>query len=88
MLAIEAHVLFTNNRTTEWLPEKSFKEKEVLFSNASKPAPLHQKRFRVRLDSLNQQRWLQQKEAKVVAEQEKFTATIVLAGLWQTTSRT
>ena len=96
MLAIEAHVLFTNNRTAEWLSEKSLKEKEVLFSNARKVAPLHQKRFRARLDSLSQQielevaekqRRLQQKEAKLVAEKEKLTAAIVLAGLWQSTEQ-
>ena len=96
MLAIEAHVLFTNNRTAEWLSEKSLEEREVLFSNARKLAPLHQMRFWARLDSLNQQielevaekqRRLQQKEAKVVAEKEKLTAAIVLAGLWQSTEQ-
>ena len=95
MLAIEAHILF-NNKTAKWLSGKSAKEKEILFSSARKLAPVHQKRFRARLDSLCQQielevaekqRQKQQKEAKALAEKEKLTAAIVVAELWQSTEQ-
>ena len=94
VLAIEAPVLFTNNKTTEWLSSKSPTEKEVLFSNARKLAPLHQKKFRARLDSLQQQieidvaekqrqLYRRKRQRQWLKKRGLQLHAIVSAGLWQ-----
>ena len=46
LLALEAHILFTNNKIASWPNGKSADEKELLFAMACRVAPQHQKAFR------------------------------------------
>lgn len=43
LLALEAHIMFTNNKTSHWLSQKSEEEKEKLMAVAHKVAPIHRK---------------------------------------------
>ena len=46
MIALEAHILFSNNKTSEWLRTKSSEERSVLFEKARKNAPYHRQKYR------------------------------------------
>lgn len=92
-LALEAHILFSNNKTAKWLREKSQAEQDTLLKMARSLAPAHKQKFKERLASIQQQRRqaletcereLQRKEQSLLLEKEKLTSEIVIAGLWQT----
>ena len=94
LLALEAHILFTTNKTASWLDEKSDKEKEIMFMKARKLAPQHQKAFRERQKAIEQDRQealakkqlaLEQRQLRILKEKEKYTREMTEYGLWQTT---
>lgn len=91
MLALEAHILFTNNRTSEWLQGKSSQERAKLFAEARKNAPQHREKYRQLISSLEKERIAiqrkkqQEKEAsarKLVEMKEKITSELLGYGLW------
>ena len=70
MLSLEAHILFSNNKTKEWLESKSPEELKSLMETARKSVPKHNQRFKERLSAIQAHRTeLQQKQ-----EQEKQAA--------------
>ena len=92
LLALEAHIMFTNNKTAHWLTQKNEEEKEKLLSVARKLGPMHRKKFRERLAYLKvqQEEALQKKQEeaekqrkKLLLQKEKLTGEIVELGLWQ-----
>ena len=93
LLALEAHIMFTNNQTSEWLSQKSDEERERLVTVARKIAPTHRKKFKERLAYLRvqQEEALKEKEEaaerqreRILLQKEKLTGEIVKLGLWQT----
>lgn len=92
MLAHEAHIMFTNNQTSQWLSQKTDEEREMLVFVTRTIAPTHQKKFRERLAHLQvQQEALKKKEEeaeryrkRIVLQKAKLTGEIVKLGLWQT----
>lgn len=49
MLSLEAHILFSNNKTSEWLHSKSKEELKQLMESARKVCPEHKRKFKERL---------------------------------------
>ena len=91
-LALEAHILFLNNKTATWIESKSSEERSALMTTARRSAAQHRRKFRERLIQIEEERVkLQQKketekrvtERKVILEKEKITSDIVHIGLWQ-----
>ena len=92
-LALEAHILFSSNRTAEWLQEKNASEREILLQKARRLAPTHKKQFKMRLTEIHDQRRQalekreeerRRREQKILLEKERLTNEIVVTGLWQT----
>ena len=92
-LALEAHILFTNNKTSEWFTRKSEKERDKMMADARKNAPLYRKRYQQRKLQIEEERTRQQAEKqrakeeaqrKLLATKEKLTMDILDFGLWQT----
>ena len=91
MLAHEAHIMFTNNQTSQWLSQKTDEEREMLVFVTRTIAPTYQKKFRERLAHLQVQQALKKKEEeaeryrkRIVLQKAKLTGEIVKLGLWQT----
>lgn len=91
MLALEAHILFSNNRTSEWLEAKSPEQRSKLFDEARKNAPLHRQKYRHYLSTIEKERikMQQQKQMereasarKLVEAKEKITSELLEYGLW------
>lgn len=90
-IALEAHILFSNNRTSEWLEAKTPVERTKLFEEARKNAPQHRKRYRQYLSTIEKHRidMQQQKQLereasarKLIETKEKITAELLDHGLW------
>lgn len=91
-LALEAHILFSNNKTAAWLATKSESETKAFLTAARKLAPQHKHKFKQRLASIEQTRILtqqqkekekQQAEVRSLLEKERLTSDIIQYGLWQ-----
>ena len=46
ILSLEAHILFSNNKTKEWLESKSPEEFKSLMETARKSVPKHKQKFK------------------------------------------
>ena len=93
LLALEAHILFSTNKTSKWLAQQAIHKQESLLASGRRLAPAHRAQFRERLAVIEQQRRellqtkqdnIRKKEQKVLQEKEKLTSEIVSIGLWQT----
>ena len=91
ILALEAHILFTNNKTTKWLATKSSDERRIMFEEARKNAPQHCQRYHEHLSNIEterikvQNKKQKEKEAserKRVQMKEKITSELTDYGLW------
>ena len=63
-LALEAHILFTNNKTTNWFASKTQEEQEMLMQTVRKMCVKHKKAFRDRLKVLEEKRTQAQLECE------------------------
>ena len=91
-LALEAHILLTNNKTIKWLDQKSTAEKEKLMEEARKNAPHYHKIYKERLSQIEKEQ-IKQQEEKIMKIQEaerrsleakeKIVSEIISYGLWQ-----
>ena len=72
-LAIEAMILYSNNKTSEWLQTKTEGEKKEIFEVARKMAPSHRKLFKERLKEIQAYRrhQLQVREEELARKQQK-----------------
>ena len=61
-LALEAHILFSNNKTAAWLATKSESETKAFLTAARKLAPQHKHKFKQRLASIERTRILTQQQ--------------------------
>ena len=91
ILALEAHILFTNNKTTKWLATKSSDERRIMFEEARKNAPQHRQRYHEHLSNIEKERIKVQNkkqkekeasERKRVQMKEKITSELTDYGLW------
>ena len=91
-LAMEAHILFTNNQTSKWLNQKSAADKARMMEEARKNAPRYRKAYQQRVSQIEkdnikrqQEREKKKKEAerKCIEMKEKITSEIINFGLWQ-----
>ena len=55
-LALEAHILFTNNKTSKWVHAKSDVDRASLMEEARKNAPHYWKRYHQRVLKISQER--------------------------------
>ena len=55
-LALEAHILFSNNKPAKWLRERSQAEQDTPLKMARSLAPAHKQKFKEWLASIQQQR--------------------------------
>ena len=56
LLGLEAHILFSTNKTSEWLAQQTMQKRESLLASARKLAPAHRAQFREHLVMIEQQR--------------------------------
>ena len=86
MLSLEAHILFSNNKTREWLESKSPDELKLLMEIAKKSVPKHKQKFKERLATIQahrtetQQKQEKQKQAakqRFLLEKEKITTDMI-----------
>lgn len=90
-IALEAHILFSNNKTSTWLAEKSPTERSILFEEARKNVPQHRHKYhqhiktieKERTEKLNQKQREREASAKKLIEmKEKITSELTDYGLW------
>ena len=95
-IALEGIILFSNNKTAQWLHEKSPQDREAIFKRARKVAPefkdLYKQRRRQLLEDRSKvlhdkQIALQKLREKKFREKEKLTEEIMTYGLWQSKSQ-
>ena len=95
-LALEAHILFSNNKTSKWLTAKSPSERSIFLEEARKNAPKHRQKYREHLEAITHVRNEQQKqrqkereylERKAIEIKEKITSEITDYGLWVTSAQ-
>ena len=95
-VALEGLVLFSNNKTAEWLHEKSPEDREAIFKRARKIAPEFRDLYKQRRKKLledrakvlrDKQLAVQKALEKKIREKEKLTEEIMLYGLWQNESQ-
>lgn len=91
-LSLEAVILFSNNKTAQWLHKKSISEREELLQKARTCAPEFRKLYRTRKQHLleerakilqSKQRALLRLQEKALELKEKLTNDLMLYGLWQ-----
>ena len=96
MLSMEAYVMFSLNKTTDWLKEKSQDDRNGLIMRAMSDAKHLRKEYQLRCQSIIALRREKLKgkiekemnrKLKKVEEKEKLTEEIVYFGLWQTSER-
>lgn len=85
-LALEAHILFTNNKTSAWYASKSQEERKLLMETARRMSAKHKKTFKDRLKTLEEKRAQAQldrerQRERVLLQKEKITE-IIHSGLW------
>lgn len=91
LVALEAIILYSHNKSACWLEQKAQEEREILLQAARTMAPVIRDKFKRRRQEIERrqdeslakkQQALAQKEAKVVQEKEKVTKEIETIGLW------
>lgn len=92
VLASEAYIVFTANKTKAWLESKSEAEKQRLIQNAQKGVPATRAAFKERKKEIERQqviawnekmRHASELEAKRLEKLECYTNEIIYYGLWQ-----
>ena len=92
-MSLEAMIMFSNNKTSKWIGEKSPEEKEQLFKQAHGKGPVFREAFKERRKLLMEERAkvMREKQAatakkkiKERKEKERLTQEIASMGLWQT----
>ena len=93
MLSLEAHILFSNNKTKELLEFKSPEELKSLMETARKSVPKHKQKFKERLSANQahhtelQQKQEQEKQAakqRLLLQKARITTDMIEYSLWQT----
>ena len=91
-LALEAMVLFSNNKTAKWLQSKTKAEVAELMQKAREVAPEYKRLYTERKKKLQEdqiqllttkQRALQKSQEMSLRQKEHLTKDIVQCGLWQ-----
>ena len=92
LVALEALILFSHNKTSSWLNRLSSDERKALFQAARTLAPCIKRKFKVRQEEIEVKRQedvkrraeaIARKELKAVQEKEKLTKEVEhLGGLW------
>jgi hypothetical protein len=91
-LALEAHILFTNNKTSTWFRQKTDAERAKIMQEARTNASHFRTTYRQRIleiehKNLEQQQEKEKKneeaERKLTEAKEKTTSEIINYGLWQ-----
>ena len=92
VLALEAHILFSNNKTSSWFASQAPEVQSELMETARRMGHKHKKKFQERLTMIQQKRnelLKMREQAKHASEQrillqkEKITSDMVQYGLWQ-----
>ena len=92
ILALEAHILFSNNKTSTWFVSQTPEVQEELMETARKMGRKHKKKFQERLDSIHLKRSELLKdreqakhasEKRLLLQREKITSDMIQYGLWQ-----
>ena len=73
-LALEAHILFSNNKTAAWLTTKTEAEVNKILTAARQLVPQHKSKFKQRLASIEQTRIITQQQK----EEQKQKAEVRL----------
>ncbi len=91
-LALEAHILFTNNKTSKWFNQKSATDRSKMMEEARKNAPHYRKLYHQRISEIEENIIKQQcerekknkeTERKLLLAREKITSEMINYGLWQ-----
>lgn len=91
VIALESMILYSHNKTSAWLEQKTHQEREVLLKAARTLAPGIHDKFRRRRQEIERrreealiekQRIIAQREMKNLQEKEKLTKEIGTVGLW------
>lgn len=91
-LGTESYVMFTMNKTADWLASKTVDQKTDLIKSAMKSAPALRRQYAKRCQVVNEKRRAQQREkweseerrrAAVLKAKEALTDDIIHYGLWQ-----
>ena len=91
-LALEAMILFSNNKTTKWLQSKTKAEVAELMQKAREVTPEYKRLYNERRKKLQEDRIqllktkqnaLQKSQEKCLCQKEHLTQDIVECGLWQ-----
>ena len=92
-IALESMLLFSHNKTSEWLQSKSARERERLFKAARTLSPIQKQKFQLRREEINAKRResvrrKEQEYARKIEEEiqlkETLTRKIQKVGLWMT----
>ena len=92
ILALEAHILFSNNKTSLWFASQTPEVQSELMETARRMGHKHKKKFQERLAVIHEKRndlLKMREQAKHASEQrillqkEKITSDMVQHGLWQ-----
>ena len=72
-LAIEVMIIYSNNKTSDWLGQRQMMRRKKYLITARKTAPFHRKRFKQRLKEIQANcRWqLQMREEEMASRQQK-----------------
>ena len=90
-IALEAMIMYLQNKTSDWVQKKSEEEKEKLFKAARNLIPNTKETYKVRKqemqklledDLASKQQNIAQKQIKKTLEKEKLTTEIGVVGLW------
>ena len=91
-LASEAYIMYSANKTAQWLESKDSKEKKLLVEKACKNASIVKKQFQVRKNEIEarkreaieeSRRRAEDLEKKRIARLQTYTDKIIYFGLWQ-----
>lgn len=91
-IAAEAYIMFSHNRTLEWLQKKNAKEKEQLLSAARKEVKVVKSKFKDRVQAIKESqkeallakiKKSEELKAQRLRKKEQQTNDIVFWGLWQ-----
>ena len=92
-IALESLILFSNNKTREWLQQKSDEQKAKIFASARKMAPKLRQQYQARRKAIEQHRAeliesrkaeREAKRRKKESQQMELVNEISMVGLWQT----
>ena len=90
-IALEAFVMYSHNKTSLWLQNKTCEERKVLFQAARALAPSIRKQFKMRSEEIQlrleqmmvkKQEEIKAKEQKILMRKEALTKSIAVVGFW------